>query len=90
MCSTPQKQPAATVAFSVPSGTDTAPGPSGPKRMVDDVKGRDRRAKSEFMMGGVMIATAMRTISVSGFVVAVKSKGNATNWIGRCEEVSML
>ena len=73
MCSTPQKQPAAKVAFSVPSGTDTAPGPSGPKRMVDDVKGRDRRAKSEFMMGGVTIATAMRIISVSGFVVAVES-----------------
>jgi hypothetical protein len=76
MCSTPQKQPAATVAFSVPSGTETAPGPSGPKRMVDDVKGRDRRAKSEFMIGGVRIATAMRMISVSGFVVAVQD--------GRC------
>jgi hypothetical protein len=44
--------------------------------MVDDVKGRDRRAKSEFMIGGVRIATAMRMISVSGFVVAVQD--------GRC------
>jgi hypothetical protein len=78
MCSTPQKHPAATVAFSVPSGTETAPGPSGPKRMVDDVKGRDRRAKREFMIGGVRIATAMRMMSVSGFVVAVESSVDAT------------
>lgn len=70
MCSTPQKQPAATVAFSVPSGTETAPVPSGPKRMVDEVKGRERRAKREFMIGGVAIAIAMRRISVRGFVVA--------------------
>jgi hypothetical protein len=43
--------------------------------MVDDVKGRDRRAKREFMIGGVRIATAMRMISVSGFVVAVEMDG---------------
>jgi hypothetical protein len=40
--------------------------------MVDDVKGRDRRAKREFIIGGVRIATAMRMISVSGFVIAVE------------------
>jgi hypothetical protein len=39
--------------------------------MVDDVKGRDKRAKREFIIGGVRIATATRMISVSGFVVAV-------------------
>jgi hypothetical protein len=38
--------------------------------MVDEVKGRERRAKREFMIGGVAIAIAMRRISGRGFVVA--------------------
>jgi hypothetical protein len=46
--------------------------------MVDDVKGRDRRAKREFIIGGVRIATAIRMISVSGFVVAVEMGMYAT------------
>jgi hypothetical protein len=55
--------------------------------MVDDVKGRDRRAKREFMIGGMRIATAMSTVSVSGFVVAVEPESwmrqiGRHKWVG--------
>jgi hypothetical protein len=42
MCSTPQKQPAATVALAAPSGTDTGP-PGLRPRLVELLKGRMSR-----------------------------------------------
>ena len=57
MCSTPQKHPAATVAFAEPSGALTEAAPSGlrPNR-VEVLKGRKRRDMK------VGIEAAMRRI----------------------------
>lgn len=50
MCSTPQKQPAATVQRLAPSGMATAPFVSGPRRIVALEKGRVKRERRVFMV----------------------------------------
>lgn len=45
MCSTPQKQPAATVAVCAPAGTFI--GCAGAEDMLDEVKGRKKRVKKD-------------------------------------------
>jgi hypothetical protein len=69
MCSTPQKQPAAIVAFSAPSGRAIVvePPASGVRRMVLVVNGRVNRWKIDAMVGSVI--TEMRKIRnfVRGF-----------------------
>lgn len=66
MCSIPQKQPAASVAFSAPSGMFMLPElASGAKRIVDEVKGLVRRWKMEVMVGRAMrVARKMRNLVV--------------------------
>jgi hypothetical protein len=57
MCSTPQKQPAAMVAFSAPSGEEIEALLSGfRRRLVEVVKGRMRRVRK------VGMVAAMRTM----------------------------
>ena len=57
MCSTPQKQPAATVAFCAPSGMMIAPPDAGLRpRLVLEEKGRKRREMN------VGIVAAMKRI----------------------------
>ncbi len=76
MCSTPQKQPAAIVAFSAPSGTDivVAPPDSGVSRRVLEVNGRVKRAKMEDMVGRVMIVNRKMRSLVSGFSLMVANR----------------
>jgi hypothetical protein len=55
MCSTPQKHPAATVAFALPAGADMGPGLVRPREVLVE-KGRKRR---EMKVG---IVTAIRIV----------------------------
>lgn len=69
MCSTPQKHPAAIVAFCAPSGRAmlVEPPDSGVKRIVVDEKGRVRRCSIDAMVGMVMIVKRKRRNLVRGF-----------------------
>jgi hypothetical protein len=58
MCSTPQKQPAATVARWAPSGS--AAEPSGPKRIVLLVNGRVRREKRDVMLKAMEVMSTRK------------------------------
>lgn len=72
MCSTPQKQPAATVAFCEPSGV-AVPEPSGPNRIGAEEKGRIRRERNEGMA-----AIAMRMIRIENRVRMLTDVGEET------------
>ena len=75
MCSMPQKQPAASVALSAPSGTFMLPElDSGVKRRELEVKGRVKRWMMEFMVGKLIIAMRKMRNFVMGFRIADLSK----------------
>jgi hypothetical protein len=65
MCSTPQKQPAATVALAAFSGVWAAPlAPPGPRlRLVLELKGRKRREMKEGMLEAIVRKRRRRRLS---------------------------
>jgi hypothetical protein len=59
MCSTPQKQPAAMVAFAEPSGLEM--GPTGVmERELLELKGRRRREMNEGMVVAIRMVMARK------------------------------
>lgn len=81
MCSTPQKQPAATVAFCAPSGMAAAPFSADEMPSeVAVVKGRVSRAMKPGMAEVIVAATArrasMRAMRVCGWRVVGPWRGS--------------
>lgn len=80
MCSTPQKQPAATVALCAPSGIAAADVPlptpfsGATPSLVVDVKGRVRRARKPGMVE-VMVERTARNATVKARRVTGLSRG---------------
>lgn len=73
MCSIPQKQPAAIVALSAPSGKDIVvePPDSGVRRIVLVVKGRVNLWKIDAMVGSAMMEIRNMRNFVNGFSLIV-------------------
>jgi len=74
MCSTPQKQPAAMVAFSAPSGIEIEALESGLRRReVEVVKGRMRRVRKVGMVAAMrrMVMVMRRVRGVRGRLAVV-------------------